>query len=303
MRRPIHERRQIDSLFRTAVVAIDNGDTAELERLIADTPALVRDRLRDAGPWLRAQVGDALDGFFRDPYLLWFVAEDPVRNGKLPPNIADVARTIIEAARREGVATMQEQLDYALRLVCWSWIARECDVQIALIDVFVDAGASLDGAPDNALVNDNTAAAAHLIERGAPLTLAVALALGQWDDARRIAGETSPREKQGALILSALRGNARALRIMIDVGADINAVSPDLYSHATALHHAVWSGSLDAVKTLVEAGADTLARDSMEDATPLGWAEYAQSGAQSDRARLYAEIVAYLRTVVTTRPQ
>src|SRR6266581_6643520 len=117
-----------DARFREAVSAIDNGDVAAVERLVAANPALVRERLESPGAWLRNVVGKALDGFFRQPYLLWFVAEDPVRNGKLPRNIAVVARTILESAKREGVDSLQEQLDYALRLVCWSWIAREVGV-------------------------------------------------------------------------------------------------------------------------------------------------------------------------------
>jgi len=274
----------LDGLFRMAVSAVDAGDTTRLDHLLAEHPTLAGERLQDPGAWLSERAGDPLDGFFRAPYLLWFVAEDPVRNGKLPPNIADVARVIIEAARRQAVASLQEQLDYALRLVCWSWIARECGVQIALIDVLVDAGASTDGAPDNALVNGNSAAAEHLRRRGAELTLAAALNLGRWDDARRLAQESTSRKKQAAFILSALNGNAAALRIMIDAGVDINAPSPDLYSHATALHHAVWSGALDAVETLVHAGADAHARDTMENATPLAWAEYAQSQSDGERA-------------------
>jgi len=135
----------LDALFCQAVSAIDTGDVPALERLLAAHPRLVRDRLDSPGPWLRDKVGDALDGFFRQPYLLWFVAEDPVRNGKLPGNIAHVARTIIQAAERGHVTSLQEQIDYALRLVCWSWIARESGVQIQLIDVLVDASASPDG--------------------------------------------------------------------------------------------------------------------------------------------------------------
>src|SRR5690349_10523819 len=134
-----------DSLFREAVSAIDAGDVTALERLLTEHPGLVRERLDSSGAWLRDKVGPALDGFFRQPYLLWFVAEDPVRNGKLPGNIAAVARAIIQAARRDGVPSLQEQLDYALRLVSWSWIARECAVQIELIDALLDAGASADG--------------------------------------------------------------------------------------------------------------------------------------------------------------
>jgi hypothetical protein len=286
---------RIDALFQTAVAAIDAGDIPALKRVLASAPTLAGERLHSPGPWLRNQLGDALDGFFRAPYLLWFVAEDPVRNGKLPPNIAEVAHTIIETARGARVAGFQEQLDYALRLVCWSWIARECDVQIGLIDVLVDAGAATERTPDDALVNGNSAAADHLLRRGATLTLAAALGLHRWQDAQGLAQEATLRDKQAAFILAALHGNATGLRIMIDNGAEINAPSPDLYSHASALHHAVWSGSLDAVKTLVEAGASLNARDTAEDGTPLGWAEYAESQASPDRAAQFAAVAAYLR--------
>jgi peptide-methionine (S)-S-oxide reductase len=115
----------LDALFRAAVSAIDAGDVPELERLIAANPALVLERLALPGAWLRDTIGHALDGFFQRPYLLWFVAEDPVRHGKLPANIAAVTRAIIEAARRAGAPNLQEQLDYALTLVSWSWIARQ----------------------------------------------------------------------------------------------------------------------------------------------------------------------------------
>ena len=181
----------LDELFCSAVSAIDAGDVIELERLVTAHPTLVRDRLEAPGAWLRGKVGDALDGFFQKPYLLWFVAEDPVRNGTLPANIADITRAVIRAAEREGVETLQEQLDYALRLVSWSWIARDCNVQIDLVDVLIDAGASPDGNPDNALVNGNFAAAAHLVERGARLTLATALCLGRWDDVRQLGATAS----------------------------------------------------------------------------------------------------------------
>jgi hypothetical protein len=285
-----------DPLFREAVSAIDAGDVPALERLLAEHPGLVRDRLTSPGPWLRDQVSPALDGFFKKPYLLWFVAEDPVRNGKLPRNIAEVTRAIIQAARREGARTLQKQLDYALRLVAWSGVAADCGVQIELIDTLVDAGASTDGAPDAALVNGHVAAAEHLVRRGAPLTLATALSLGRWDDVSLLAEGASPREKQSAFVLAALRGNAEALRRLLALGVDVNLPSKDLYAHATPLHHAVCSGSLDAVKVLVQAGARLGTRDKAEKATPLGWAEYyLETSGRSERAGRYAEIAAYLR--------
>jgi peptide-methionine (S)-S-oxide reductase len=264
-------------LFRQAVSAIDAGDGVALDALLASHPELVRERLESPGAWLREQVGDALDGFFERPWLLWFVAEDPVRNGRLPGNIAALARAIVDAARREGVPGLQEQLDSTLRLVSWSWIARECGVQIALIDVLVDAGAALDENPDNALVNGNREAAAHMIDRGARLTLGTALCLERWEDVGRLVEDAGDREKQFALVLAALNGGAEALRRILPLGVALNAPSPDLFSHATALHHAVWSGSLDAVRVLVDAGADLGAKDEVWKGTPLNWAEHSEN--------------------------
>ena len=294
---PPDEAANLDARFREAVAAIDAGDIGELERLITTTPALVRERLVSPGAWLRDKVGRALDGFFERPYLLWFVAEDPVRNGTLPENIAAVARAIIDAARRESKANLQEQLDYALTLVSWSWIARQQGIQLDLIDALVDAGASLDGNPNNALVNGNFAAAEHLIKRGADLTLEVALCLGWWDDVERLLPTVSDNEKQFAFVLSALHGKADALRRLIAAGVDLNAPSAGLYSHGTPLHHAVSSGSLEAVKVLVEAGANLNVADSAWGGTPLGWAQHYLSEGQSDHSDSeYAEIAAYLRS-------
>jgi hypothetical protein len=76
------------------------------------------------------------------------VAEDPVRRGTLAPNIIAIARLIIDAARCAAASSLQEQIDTTLRLVSWSWIARQCGVQIGLIDVLLDAGASPDGNPN-----------------------------------------------------------------------------------------------------------------------------------------------------------
>ena len=286
----------LDAAFREAVSAIDAGEVAKLERLVAENPAIVRERLASPGAWLRDKVGGALDGFFKRPYLLWFVAEDPVRNGRLPENIAAVASAIIAAIRGQRAPMLKAQLDYALTLVSWSWIAAQCGVQIELIDVLVDAGAVADGNPDNALVNGHFAAAAHLVQRGAKLTLAAALCLGRWEDADRLLATASEPQKRFAFVLSALNGQPEALRRMIRGGIDVNARSVDLYSHGSPVHHAVSSGSLEAVEVLVAAGANLMTKDSAWHGTPLGWAEhYLGEGQDNRRGKQYAEIAAWLR--------
>ena len=309
---------QLDTQFREAVAVIDAGDVSALDRLLTMHPGLVRDRLDSPCTWLRDKVGSALDGFFQRPYLLWFVAEDPVRNGKLPRNIAQVAGTIIQSAKRHAVVSLQEQLDHALRLVCWSWIARQCGVQIELIDVLVDAGASLDGRTlyqsrygthsDAAIYNQNFDAAKHLIERGAPLTLTTALSLKLWADVDRFLPDASLAEKQDAFVQAAMNGKTEALRYMLARGIHPTTVSDRNQSHGTALHHAVYSGSLDAVQALVEAGADLTRRDTIYNSTPLGWAMHAEQGQKESTRdavneaehhagvrKQYREIAEYLR--------
>jgi Ankyrin repeats (3 copies) len=290
------DREPLDPLFQEAVETIDAGDLATLEYLLEQHPRLACERLEEPGAWLRDAIGPALDSFFARPYLLWFVSEDAVRAGTLPENIAALTRAIIAAARRAGAPNLKEQFDYALRLVAWSGVASECGVQLELLEVLIAEGAALEGVPDDALVNGHAAAAALLIARGAPLSLATAMCLARWDDAARLAPLASEAERRFAFVLAALNGKPEALRCMISLGADVNARSENLYSHGTPLHHAVWSGSLEAVELLVEAGADPAARDTIWDGTPLGWAEYAiREGRAARPGKAYPEIAAYLR--------
>lgn len=263
-----------DWLFQQAVSAIDTGNVSALQHLLDDYPLLVRDRLSNPGTWLRKKIGKALDGFFHEPYLLWFVAEDPVRNDPMPINIVESTRAIIGAAQRENIPTLPEQLNHTLLLVGWSTIAQKAGVQLALMDVLIDAGASPDPIPNNALVNKNIMAAKHAIRRGATLTLSAALCLGYHQEIPGLLAAATTEQKEFSLILAALNGQAEALRTLVQTGVDLDARSPDLYPHATALHQAVYSGSLEAVKVLVEGGADIEAVDTAFNGTPLGWALY-----------------------------
>jgi hypothetical protein len=286
----------IDALFREAVAAIDAGDVDTLERLLRQHPELVRERLTDPGDWVRSQIGQALNGFFKDPYLLWFVTEDAVRTGQLSANVGAIARTIIEAARRAGASDLRQQLDSTLHFAVCSPIGRDDGRQLDLIDVLIDAGASTEGGPVQAFICHNEAAARHLVERGARLTLPAALCLGLWDDVARLAAGATAEEKQVALGLAALNGRAEALSRLLPLGVDLDAFTSGFYSHATPLHHAVWSGSLATVQVLVEAGAKLTTHDKAEDATPLGWAEYATTlSAAVTQGKQYREIAAYLR--------
>jgi peptide-methionine (S)-S-oxide reductase len=264
----------MDPLFEEALSALDAGDVSALERLLGSHPELVRDRL------------DSGEGYFRHPYLLWFVAENPIRKGTLPRNIAQVTRTILQAVERHAADTLREQIGYALALVCSGRVAREQGVQRELIDVLAGTGADLDGALVPALAHRELAAAEQLLERGAVLTLLAAVCTGRADAAARLLPTASVADRQAALAGAALYGKADSLTLLIPLGVDLSAYNPPgFHPHGTVLHHAVDSGSLAAVKVLVEAGADLAAKDRIYQGTPLDWAEHLQR----------PEIAAYLR--------
>ncbi len=270
-----------DPSFRAAVAALDAGDASALEGLLAAHPGLARDRL------------DYGEGYFRRPYLLWFVAENPIRTGKLPENIAPLTRTILQAMTSQGAEGCGQPIDYALELVCSGRVPRECGVQRELIDVLGDAGADPDGALVSALAHRELAAAERLLERGATWTLLAAVCTGRMADVARLGQVASPAERQLAFVAAALYGHAGSLRHLLDLGVDLDAYSPPgFHPHGTALHHAVDSGSLEAVEVLVEAGAAPGTRDRLYQATPLDWAEYLER----------PEIAAYLRLATLPSP-
>jgi len=265
-------------LFREAVAALDSGDLAALEALLAAHPELVRDRLPE---------GEGGEAYFHRPYLLWYVAGNPIRHERLPDNIVEIARAIVAAARREAPDDLQKQLDYALGLVSSGEVPRRQGVQIALLDTLVAAGARPDGALLPALGHKEVAAAERLLAHGAALTLTAAVCLGRTDDALRLLPAAAAEERQMALAGAAFYGRAELIPPLLAAGAPVSAYNPKgLHAHSTALHQAVAADSLPAVRALVEAGADLSLEDTIHHGTPLAWAEYLGK----------AEVAEYLRS-------
>ncbi|MFT3823631.1 MAG: ankyrin repeat domain-containing protein [Chitinophagaceae bacterium] len=280
-----------EPLFREAVDVLRWGNASAMKALLDTHPELVRDRL----------ITPQEDGYFKDPYLLWFIADNPILKGSLPANIAEVAAVIIEAIKREAPDSCQFQLDYALGLVVTGRIPRECGVQIALMDLLIDEGATA-GSGVGALAHGNEAAARHLIKRGGPLTLTTAVCLNEQDEVNRLLPTSRDEERQTALVAAAFYANTGMLTLLINAGVNVNVyptANSGFHSHATALHQAVYSGSLEAVKLLTEAGADLSLPDKVYQGTPLGWAMYMQSEeSPDDTTKLkYAAIEAYLRSL------
>jgi len=256
-----------DADFRRAIELIDAGDCPALRLWLGQHPRL----LSDVVPFTEYQAGV----YFARPRLLWFVAENPIRNETLPPNIVEVTETLIESAKQAGVGTLQEDLDVTLGLVASGRIARETGHQPHLIETLTQLGADPNGAVMAALGHRETAAAECLLQSGAQLTLSLGVGLARVDDVTRLAPESSPAELQEALTIAAFYGRADIAAVLLTHGADPVPHNPDhLHSHATPLHMAIDAGSLATVKVLIGGGANIHAEDKLHGATALDWARH-----------------------------
>ena len=255
---PHHERIE-DATFRRAVEFLDAGDVEGLRAHLKRYPNLARRHVEFEG-----------GNYFRNPTLLEFVAENPVRHNKLPKNIVEITKVILDA----GVE--QSSLNEALLLVATGRVPRECGVQMDLIHLLCDHGADPDIAAGAAAVLFELQAVDALFARGARITLPLAAALGRIEEARRLLPNAVPEHRHLALGLAAQYGHLEIVRLLLDSGEDPNRFNPvGGHSHSTPLHQAAGNGHLDVVKFLVERGAKLDVKDIVFGGTPAGWAAYA----------------------------
>jgi hypothetical protein len=257
---PLHQRIE-DPSFRRAVELLDAGDVEALRAHLKAHPGLIRQRVLFEG-----------GNYFCNPALLEFVAENPVRHGKLTPNIVDAARLILDAGAKNDQAALNETLG----LVSSGRVPRECRVQISLINLLCEYGADPNSGMPPALTDGEFEAAHALIRRGARTDLPVAAALGCLEDGRRLLTTASGEERHRALALAAQFGHTEIVQLLLDAGEDPNRYNPmGTHSHSTPLHQAALAGHYDVVRLLVERGARLDLKDTMWQGTPEGWAAHA----------------------------
>jgi hypothetical protein len=255
MRLPHHERIE-DAAFRRAVDLLDSGDAAGLSEYLKNNPNLARQRVMFEG-----------GNYFRNPGLLQFVAENPVRHGVLPSNIVEVAEVILAAGAE------QSAVDETLMLVSTGRVPRECGVQNALIDLFCDHGADPNPALGPAAAHGEFGAVDALIRRGARMDLPVAAALGREDEFRRMLPAATAEDRHRALALAAQFGRVEIARLLLDRGEDPNRYNPPgNHSHSTPLHQAAYGGHEALVRLLLEHGASTEMKDLIWSGTAADWA-------------------------------
>lgn len=253
-----HHKRIEDPIFRRAVDLLDAGDVSGLRAHLNKHPKVAQQRVLFEG-----------GNYFRNPTLLEFIAENPIRHGRLPKNIVDVAKVILEAGVEHSA------LNETLMLVSTGSVARESHLQRPLIDLLCDYGADPDSAIAAAALHGEMEAVHALIACGAKINLPVAAALGGVEDAGRLLPAADSQDRHLALSLAADFGHVEIVRLLLDAGEDPNRYNPPGgHSHTTPLHQAAGAGHEAVVRLLVERGARLDLKDVLWHGTPAAWANY-----------------------------
>jgi ankyrin repeat protein len=232
---------------------------------------------------------------------------------KCPKNIVRITKILLDAG-----SEIDADLDYGraqktycerggsttLALAATSCHPAEAGVQIELMDILIDHGASVDGIPGGwnpliaALHNGRGHAAVHLAKRGAKLDLEGAAGTGRLAvvktffnrDGSLKSGATTLQMEYG-LMWACEYGHEATARFLLERGVNVAAMPHG----ETGLHWAAFGGHARIVKTLLRWKAPIHVEDRRFGGTPLGWALHGwlDPSPDADKSGFY-EVVARL---------
>jgi ankyrin repeat protein len=260
----------MDSKFHPAIAAIEADDLEKFKALLAADPSLATSRSSRSHPTLLQCV--ALDG-----------------KGK--PNNVAMAEVLIDAG-----AELNEPL-----------VAAGSINNRAVAELLLDRGASIDGTGgwsplEETLYWNSQDVMALLIERAAKVqNLRIAAGLGRIDliencfnadgslkpEAGKInwpfgkletIAHSMSQDQQGivnnAFLYACMHGHIDAAQLLLDKGAEINAIPGGFDYAGTGLHYAALNGHRAMAEFLLNHGADRNVKDTKVGSTAAGWAEH-----------------------------
>lgn len=269
--------------FETAVEAVIDGDVPGLGAMLSAHPDVVRAR--------SARVNN-FDPPVHRSTLLHYVAANGVEGHRqrTPPNAVDIARMLLKAgAEPDALSHAYGGECTTMSLLVSSCHPARAGLQSALVDTLVDFGAMVEPHGVGTWISPLMTALAFgyrdtaetLVRRGARVdSVAAAAGLGRLDDVKRLLPAASAEDRHRALALAAQHGHLQILRLLLEAGENPDRLNPKgNHAHSTPMHQAALQGHVEIVRALVEHGARMDIKDTIWDATPLGWAEYCKQPA------------------------
>jgi hypothetical protein len=275
--------------FERAVDAVISGDGATLRQLLGEDDRLVR---------ARSTRRNYFDPPMHRATLLHYLAANGVESyrQKSPPNAVEIAKILLDGgADPDALLDSYGGQHTTLAMLVSSEPPRAAGVQVPLLDVLIDHGASVEPIGSGpcadpvmtAIIHGSLDAARALERRGARVdSLPVVAGLGRIDAARRLLPLATASQRHSALAVAAQHGHTDVVKLLLDAGEDVNRFNPDgHHAHATPLHQAIANGHADTVTLLVERGAVLDVKDRIFNGTPLSWAEHCSQRAIAEYLR------------------
>jgi len=261
----------MEKRFHPAMKAIQSGDLETFKSLLAANPSLATTRSTRSHPTLLQCL---------------------VLDGKDKPNAVEMAEVLIDAG-----AELNEPL-----------VAAGSIDNRPAAELLLDHGAALDGTGgwtplEEALYWNSREAIELFLERGAKIpNIRTAAGLGRTDliesyfnadgslkpEAGRIDWPFGKRfldrinswsqDRQGiinnAFVYACMHGHIDVAKLLLEKGAEINAIPGGFDFAGTGLHYAALNGHRPMVQYLLDHGADRTITDTKVNSTPAGWAEH-----------------------------
>ena len=96
-----------------------------------------------------------------------------------------------------------------------------------------------------------------------------------------------------AFVYACMHNQLEAARLLIEKGAQVNAIPPGFDYSGTGLHYAALNGHRAVVEFLIEQGADVKVKDTKVGSTAAGWADYGG----------HPELKSYLEQIAAKTPK
>jgi ankyrin repeat protein len=282
--------------FEAAAEAIISGDIPTLTRLLREQPTLIRARSTRE----------------HQATLLHYVSANGVEGYRQisPQNIAEITKILLDAgAEVDARANVYGGGWTALGLVATSEPPRKAGVQLAVIDVLLEAGARMDllGMRGDlnepllraCLANGQDEAATHLLDRGAPVDFTAAAGVGRLDLVERLVDDAE--DVREGFLFACGYGHRTVVEFLLDraVGVDVNV----WFHGRSGLHDAAYHGHVDVVDLLVTRGADLDRIDDTYHTAPLIWALTGwQRKRRIDPSRYYKVVARLVAAGAKVRP-